>query len=354
MRQPLLYESLISNFATSVVLLDKSLTIRFVNPAAESLFARSASQLNKLPFCLLWKEQWFDESLFNKIIKDQSGLSYKEVEALLADGRKTVLDVSVSFFPENDDGCLLLELRQVFNQKRLDQENHQHTQHSIAQELIRGLAHEIKNPLGGIRGAAQLLEKQLPQDELREFTQMIIEQSDRLRNLVDRLLGPNTPPRFDLHNVHRVLEKVMTILTAEHHDVEVIRDYDPSIPELWLDEDKIQQVLINIARNAVQAVKGTGDITFETRVDRQCMIQGERHPLVAKITVIDKGPGVPLDLMDTLFYPMVTGRDQGTGLGLSIAQNLVELHKGKIEVDSRAGLTKFCIYLPVLKKEVTG
>lgn len=350
---PLSYESLINNITTAVVLLDDAMHIKFANPAAESLFARSAAQMRDLPFCLLWDVRWFDEELFNKIILEQTSLSYKEVDAVLCDGRSTVLDVAVSYFADSSYGCLLLEFRQVVNQKRLDQETHQHAQHSIAQELIRGLAHEIKNPLGGIRGAAQLLEKQLPDDAFKEFTQMIIEQSDRLRNLVDRLLGPNTPPTFDFNNVHRVLEKVITILNAEHFEVKFIRDYDPSIPELWIDEDKMLQVMLNIARNGVQALKGSGNITFKTRVDRQCMIHGVRHPLVAKINIIDNGPGVPPELMDTLFYPMVTGRDQGTGLGLSIAQNLVDLHRGKIEVSSRPGKTKFCIYLPVLRKEVT-
>lgn len=349
---PLSYESLINNITTAIVLLDQQLTIRFVNPAAESLFARSAAQMRDLPFFQLWDMPWFDQELFCKIIVDQASLSYKEVDVVLWDGRNTVLDVAVSYFSDTGQACLLLEFRQVVNQKRLDQETHQHAQHSIAQELIRGLAHEIKNPLGGIRGAAQLLEKQLTDDAFKEFTQMIIEQSDRLRNLVDRLLGPNTPPKFDFNNIHRVLEKVITILNAEHFEVKFTRDYDPSIPELWIDDDKMLQVMLNIARNAVQALKGTGIVKFKTRVDRQCMIHGVRHPLVAKINIIDDGPGVPPDLMDTLFYPMVTGRDHGTGLGLSIAQNLVELHRGKIEVSSRPGKTKFCIYLPVLRKEV--
>lgn len=350
---PLSYESLINNITTAVVLLDEELHIKFMNPAAESLFARSAAQIIDLPFYLLWGVCWFDDELFKKVIVEQTSLSYKEVDAVLCDGRSTVLDVAASYFSNHEHGCLLLEFRQVVNQKRLEQETHQHAQHSVAQELIRGLAHEIKNPLGGIRGAAQLLEKQLPDDAFKEFTQMIIEQSDRLRNLVDRLLGPNTPPKFNCNNIHRVLEKVMTILNAEHADVKFVRDYDPSIPELWIDDDKMLQVMLNIARNGVQALKGKGNITFKTRVDRQCMIHGVRHALVAKINISDNGPGVPPELMDTLFYPMVTGRDNGTGLGLSIAQNLVELHKGKIEVSSQPGATTFCIYLPVLNNEVT-
>ena len=181
---------------------------------------------------------------------------------------------------------------------------------------------------------------------------MIIEQSDRLRSLVDRLLGPNNPPQFAWHNIHQILEKVCTVVNLENKRTLIIeRDYDPSIPNLWVDENKIQQTVLNITYNAAQAINWEGTVRFKTRVKRRVTIHGQQFPLVTVIKIIDDGPGIPDDIRDTIFYPMVTSKQNGTGLGLSIAQRLVEHHKGKIELDSWPGHTEFSIYLPIDRKE---
>jgi two-component system nitrogen regulation sensor histidine kinase GlnL len=220
---------------------------------------------------------------------------------------------------------------------------------------VRGLAHEIKNPLGGIRGAAQLLEKELT-EEHKEFTRMIIEQSDRLRNLVDRLLGPNSLPRFEESNVHQALEKIRSLMRFDSDNpITIVRDYDPSIPPLMLDPDMIQQAVLNIVRNSVQALTESQtpnpEIRLVTRIERQMTIQTKRHALVAKIKIIDNGPGIPAEIKDTLFYPMVTSKQNGSGLGLSISQTLINHHGGKIDVDSYPGHTEFVIYIPIDRKE---
>jgi len=246
-------------------------------------------------------------------------------------------------------------MRQVDKQKKITQETQQHAQQKAAKELVRGLAHEIKNPLGGIRGAAQLLEKELVTEDQKEFTQMIIDQSDRLRALVDRLLGPNSVPQKEWQNIHEIIEKVRSVIDVDvSHSIAVRRDYDPSLPDLFVDQDMMQQVLLNIARNSMQALKvaDTSDakITFKTRIERQIVIQQKQHPICLVISIIDNGPGIPTALKDTLFYPMVTTKSNGSGLGLSIAQTLTEHHQGKIDVESFVGQTEFKIYLPITKR----
>ena len=201
-----------------------------------------------------------------------------------------------------------------------------------ARDLVRGLAHEIKNPLGGLRGAAQLLAKALPDPALTEYTKVIIEQADRLRNLVDRLLGPQRPGQHITQSIHQVAERVCQLVSLEMPDnVTLVRDYDPSLPEMAHDPDQIEQVLLNITRNALQALgEAGGTITLRTRTAFQITLHGTRYRPAARIDVEDDGPGVPAQLQDTLFYPMVSGREGGTGLdypspailSISIAEKL--------------------------------
>jgi two-component system nitrogen regulation sensor histidine kinase GlnL len=214
--------------------------------------------------------------------------------------------------------------------------------------LLRGLAHEIKNPLGGIRGSAQLLQRELASEELREYTQIIMDESDRLQSLVDRMLGPNKPLLLEPINIHKVLERVRQLVQVEAPvGVSIERDYDPSIPQVNGDGDLLIQAILNIVRNAAQAVGVRGRILIRTRIHRQVTIGNKRNRLVVKIDVEDNGPGIPDALMGQIFYPMVTGRAEGTGLGLSIAQSLINQHGGLIECISEPGLTVFSIFLPL-------
>lgn len=219
--------------------------------------------------------------------------------------------------------------------------------------LVRGLAHEIKNPLGGIRGAAQLLARELHGPGQQDFTNIIIEEADRLRNLVDKMLGPVKLPEISDLNIHEVLERVCQLISAESREqLTIIRDYDPSIPELGGDREQLLQVLLNIARNALQAVQSDpgldeGIITIKTRTQRQFTIHNIRHRLVLRIDFIDNGPGIPESIKDQIFYPMISGRAEGTGLGLSIAQSIITRHKGLVECKSTPGHTEFSIYLPI-------
>jgi two-component system nitrogen regulation sensor histidine kinase GlnL len=219
--------------------------------------------------------------------------------------------------------------------------------------LVRGMAHEIKNPLGGIRGAAQLLARELPDEGLKDYTNVIIAEADRLRNLVDRMLGSNKLPMLAMTNIHEVLERVCSLVEAETQGgITLVRDYDPSLPDVLIDREQMIQAVLNIVRNAMQAISAQnelrlGRITLRSRAMRQFTIGHIRHRLVAQIEIIDNGPGIPPELQDTLFYPMVSGRPDGTGLGLAITQNIISQHQGLIECDSHPGHTTFSIFLPL-------
>lgn len=347
--RPELPGTLLDNLLTAVILVDSNLVVQYVNPAAEQLLGISARRLLQNRFDQVVEYISLDLDRLRDSQRQGQGFTDSEV-TLVIDGDPRLVDISVVTISEHPQQLILMELRKIDQQKRISQELLQHAQQLAARDLVRGLAHEIKNPLGGLRGAAQLLEKALPDAHLKEYTGIIIAQADRLRNLVDRLLGPQRPGRHQVHNVHSVLEQVRRLVEMElPPGIRIERDYDPSIPDFEMEPDQLQQAFLNIVRNAVEAMGSEGHIRLKTRTVFQITIHGKRYRLAAEIKIIDNGPGIPEQIRDTLFYPMVTGRDGGTGLGLSIAQNLIDQHKGRIECVSWPGHTEFSIYLPLRK-----
>jgi two-component system nitrogen regulation sensor histidine kinase GlnL len=329
--------------ATAVVALDERFVVRYANPAAESLLDAGAKSLIGQPFLQLFAE-------------------HHELAESLSEARATHWDYAarnvtytrlgreplpLSCMVTRIDGsglALLAELRPISEQLRLAREERIVAGEQANRELIRNLAHEIKNPLGGLRGSAQLLERELDQPELKEYTQVIIKEADRLQALMDRMLTPHRAPRIEPMSVHEVLERVRSLVKAEF-GVVIERDYDPSLPELVGDREQLIQAVLNIARNAAQA--GSGSIVFRTRAIRQTTILRQRHRLALELQVIDDGPGVPEEIQDRIFNPLVSGREGGTGLGLSLAQTFVQYHQGVIEFESRPGRTTFRILLPL-------
>jgi two-component system nitrogen regulation sensor histidine kinase GlnL len=250
-----------------------------------------------------------------------------------------------------DDARLVLEFRELQQQLKIAREAKMLEQQEANRELIRNLAHEIKNPLGGIRGSAQLLERELSDPELREFTQVIVKETDRLQSLMNRLLTPNRLPRIEPLNIHEVTERVRTLLLAEYpNGLALRRDYDTSLPDIVGDKEQLMQAILNVARNAAQATSGHGEIHLITRIARQVTIARNRYRLALAISIEDDGPGVSPDLAERIFYPLVSGRDGGTGLGLSLAQSFVSQHHGLIEFESVPGRTRFTILLPVIER----
>jgi two-component system nitrogen regulation sensor histidine kinase GlnL len=247
-----------------------------------------------------------------------------------------------------DDARLLVEVTDVTRRLQISRENALLIQHGAGRQMIRQLAHEIKNPLGGIRGAAQLLERQLDDAELREYTDVVISETDRLAALVDTLLGPGGPPNKQPVNVHELLEYVVRIIEAEDdRRLTIHRDYDPGLPLIDLDRDQMVQAFLNLVRNAAAALDGHGTITLRSRAITNFTIGDVRHRVIASLEIEDDGPGIPKDMQDSVFYPLVTSRPDGTGLGLPAAQELISRHGGLIEFDSRPGRTVFMMRIPL-------
>jgi len=350
-------QHILENLNTAVLLFDDELRLKQINPAAEVLLAISAKQATGTTVHeLIPADDAFITTLKHSLNNEQSRTEH-EIE--LHQPHQPTIIVDCTFTPLRDDRQrkgLLVELFRRDRHLRIAREEQLLAQYNTSRTLLRGIAHEINNPLGGLRGAAQLLEQELDDESLREYTNVIIGEADRLQNLLRRMLGPNTLPQKRTINIHEVLERVRTLAQAEHpmsistlppDGIKIIRNYDPSIPELYADPEQLIQAVLNIVRNAMQALDGNGDITLRSRTQRQFTIGHQRHKLVARIDIIDNGPGIPANLRDKLFYPMVTGRADGTGLGLSIAQSLVNQHGGLIECSSTTGETVFTLFLPL-------
>ena len=329
--------------ATAVVVLDDGFVVRYANPAAESLLATGAKSLNGQSFLQLFAEREALERALGDAVNTHWDYSAQSVTYSRV-GRDP-LPLTCTMTRIDAHGLsLLAELRPIEEQLRYAREERLVFEQQANRELIRNLAHEIKNPLGGLRGSAQLLERELDKPELREYTQVIIKEADRLQRLMDRMLTPHRPPRLEPVGIHEVLERVRSLVNAEF-GIEIQRDYDPSIPEIVGDREQLIQAVLNIARNAVQS--GAKDISFRTRTVRQITILRQRHKLALELQVLDDGPGVPEEIQDRIFNPLISGREGGTGLGLSLAQTFVQYHQGVIEFESRPGRTIFRILLPL-------
>ena len=329
--------------ATAVVALDEAFVVRYANPAAESLLATGAKSLIGQPFLAFFSERealaaFLDEA--RRIHWDYAAqnVTYERV------GREP-LPLSCTITRIDAAGCaVLVELRPIEQQLRLAREERLVSEQQANRELIRNLAHEIKNPLGGLRGSAQLLERELRDPALREYTQVIVKEADRLQALMDRMLTPRRAPRVEALSIYEVLERVRSLVRAEY-GIEIGRDYDPSLPQLLGDREQLIQAVLNIARNAAQA--GARSIGFRSRAVRQVTILKQRHKLALELQVVDDGPGVPVEIQDRIFNPLVSGREGGTGLGLSLAQTYVQYHQGVIEFESRPGRTIFKVLMPL-------
>ena len=343
--------------ATAIVIVDRELFVRYANPAAENLFELSSKSLvgNTIT------ETFEHDRVLGAAIDyaRTNNCSYTEHDLKIGVPGHAKLHLSCTLSPIEIESWvagwqgLLLEFRHIEQQIKIAREERLHDQSQANRELIRNLAHEIKNPLGGIRGAAQLLDHELERPGLHEYTQVIMKEADRLQSLMDRLLTPHRLPQPAPLNIHEVLERVRSLILAEYpRGIAISRDYDTSVPLLKGDKEQMIQIVLNIARNAAQAMKGDGHLTLKTRIARQVTLSRKRyrHALVVEIT--DTGPGIPEDMREKVFYPLVSGREGGTGLGLTLAQTFVTQHGGTITFESQPGNTTFTLLLPINKSEI--
>jgi two-component system, NtrC family, nitrogen regulation sensor histidine kinase GlnL len=337
--------------SSAVLLLDQELRILYANPIAEQLFQLSSKSALGLPLSqtLLGSESL--AAISRSALEQQA--NFLEHEFTLAGPSHTTLHLSCTVTPmDMREAQLLLEFRQLDQQLKIAREERVLHDQQLNRQLIRNLAHEIRNPLGGIKGAAQLLERELDRRDLREYTQVIVKEADRLQALMDRLLAPQRLPVVGQVNIHEVLERVRSLILAENSpQIAIERDYDSSLPELSGDREQLIQAVLNVTRNAVQAMDNHGLIRFRTRIARQVTLAKKRYRLAIKIEIIDNGPGIPPELQDKIFHPFVSGRDDGHGLGLMLTQSYVSQHRGTIEFESRPGRTCFALSIPIAGSE---
>lgn len=354
MVDPAQFKQILDSLLTAIIVLDADLNLTCVNISAEMLLSISSEQVTgkHVNHCFCDLDGTSDS--FREALNSNRHFTMRRARWRLHNHSEITVDYSVT--PNLEMGTIIIEAQPLDRLLRISREEAMLSTQETSKNLIRSMAHEIKNPLGGIRGAAQLLERELSRNDVgdfAEYTRVIIDETDRLRNLVDRMLGPHRPAKREQTNIHEVLEHVMTVIRAEtNNQLGLQRDYDPSIPTIPGDKELLIQTLLNIARNAVQVLQESGReadgcVTFKSRVQRRFTIGRKQHPLVVRISIVDNGPGIPPELIEDIFFPMITGRAEGSGLGLAIAQNLVGQHGGIIECDSEPGLTEFSIYLPL-------
>jgi two-component system, NtrC family, nitrogen regulation sensor histidine kinase GlnL len=344
---------LLDALSTGILMLDAQLCPIYANVAAQDLLAFSLNMSRGRPFGDFLHEAGALNGILKRALETGEGIADRELTLKPAHSPREprTLDVTVTPLPGLTGTHLLIELADTTQRQRISRDNDLLARLDGSRLMIRQLAHEIKNPLGGLRGAAQLLERELPAPSLREYTQVIIGEADRLTALVESIAGPSRPPSKTLMNVHEICEHVYHLLRAEARSgVLVERDYDPSLPNAMLDRHQLIQALLNVGRNALQALQAQGDtghVLLRTRARSNVSIGPVRHRLVAAVQVEDSGPGVPEHLKSSIFYPLVTGRPNGTGLGLAVAQELVTRNGGIIEFESEPRRTVFTLLLPL-------
>jgi len=333
--------------ATAVIMLDEESRIAYINPAAEHLFDISEKNMHGVPLQQVFTHTEQLASAMQQAV--QNNASFIEHDLTLGTHVNVKLHLRCAATPlQFSRRYLLLEFHPMDRPLKLAREEQMLDQTQANRLLLRNLAHEIKNPLGGIRGAAQLLEQELEKPALREYTQVIVQEADRLRLLMEKLLAPQNASHYSALNIHEVLERVRSVVLAEMPDgLKIKRDYDISLPALVGDKEQLIQVMLNIVRNAAQAMKGNGVIILRTRVAHQATLIKRRYRQAVRVEIIDNGPGIPPELQDKIFYPLVSGRADGHGLGLTIAQDFVSQHHGIIEFDSEPGRTCFTVLLPI-------
>ena len=337
----------LEHLATAVILLDGEARVVYLNPAAEHLFDVSGKNLLGHPVQQAFTDTGQLTHAMQHAIRDNA--SYIEHDLTLGTHAHGRLHLRCAVTPVQLDGrFLLLEFHPMDRPLKLAREEQMLDQTQASRLLLRNLAHEIKNPLGGIRGAAQLLEQELEKPALREYTQVIVQEADRLRSLMEKLLSPQNASHYSALNIHEVLERVRSVALAEiPAGLTIRRDYDISLPALIGDKEQLIQAMLNIVRNAAQAMQGSGTITLRTRIARQATLAKRRHRLAVMVQIIDNGPGIPPELQDKIFYPLVSGSVDGHGLGLTLAQDFISQHHGAIEFDSEPGRTCFTVLLPL-------
>ena len=333
---------------TAVLTCDDQLRVVTMNSAGEAMFGLSVKQAYQRPLAALLPVD--SEPLLQPVAKaqcTQQPVTAHDIPLMTCGGTLIKVDFTVTPLTAVGGDGVIIELSQVGGFLNIARNQNREDQYNASRDVMRGLAHEIKNPLGGLRGAAQLLERKISDRNVTEYTSIIIREADRLADLVDRMMGSYSPIDHRPVNVHELLEHVCKLIQVEARDgITIKQDYDPSLPGLCGDRDQLVQAILNIALNGVEAMNHKGEIIFRTRIERSAYTGGQWHRCVIKVDIEDNGPGIPEHMQQRIFYPMVSGRAEGVGLGLTISQDIVNKHQGSIQLQSEPGHTCFSLLLP--------
>ena len=339
---------------TAVLLLDNSLKIKYLNSSAQSILDTSLKASKNKDLKELFFEELEDFDSFLSSLKNKRDFTKVDALLFIKGGKKLLCDYHIKSFSDKSIGeGFIFEIINRDYSHEIRERLRSQTNQEVTSAFVKGLAHEIKNPLSGIRGAAQLLSQKLPQEHLNEYTDIIINQTDRLTSLVNNILGPNKKPSFELQNIHAPLENVLDLLQQDLSEsgIDLIKDYDPSIPEISIDIYLLEQSVLNLVKNAKESLEEgevfSPEIRIVTRVLRQEFLGQTKHKTVCSISVTDNGPGIPKDLKDSIFFPMISSKATGSGLGLSITQGIISQHNGIIKCESEPGKTEFSILIPI-------
>lgn len=345
-------DDLLENLQSAIIFIDHQKVIKTVNIAAETLLCQSRRYLIGQPF-----EQFVSVPAVNRTIDEclstMAQFTLREV-AIASSTAEVLVDMTLSCVNphlDNEQASVLIEINSINRISRFMKEKNQMERQQSFRLMMRGLAHEIKNPLGGIRGAAQLLDREINDPAHQELTDILIKEADRLTRLVDRVMGSREQLKPVPLNIHEVLEHVVHLLAVKSSEtVRVERFYDPALPEITADKEQLIQAVLNIVGNAIEAQQGCDKtiVGLVTQFERYVTINQQMYRQVLNIKIWDKGPGVSDDMKDILFDPLITGRPEGSGLGLSITQEIIQRHKGIVQLEEFDGKTCFSIYLPYL------
>ncbi len=351
-------QDLVDHLATAILVFEGGHRLLWMNAAAEALLGVSVRQFLGASAESLWPDASELILPMAEVAGGDQAMAFRELNLLArTQGQPMRVDCTITALPARAGvTAVAIEMQLSDRDHALVRDADRDAQQRLAHRMVVNLAHELRNPLAGLRGAAQLLERRLPETDLKDYTRIIIGEADRLDALVSRLLGPQKPPRSQRVNLHRPLEHVRRLVTAaQDNEVRIERDYDPSLPSVSVDPEQLIQSLLNLLRNAGEALAETSQalILLRTRIVHNQVIHGRSHRQCARISVIDNGPGIPADLIERVFFPMVSGHSKRTGLGLTIARSLIDANGGRIDCNSRPGRTEFMIDLP-LDTEIIG
>lgn len=341
--------SLLNQLASEIIVLSKDLNILWANDSALSNgWMLSDGDSNKITNQFNHETSEELTKLLTDCISSNASITKRGFRLYKSQEKNRTVDLTVSW--SNSDDILIIELFCIDNLNKIIDSSKTFSTQKIAANLARTLAHEVKNPLSGIKGSAQILSSKLDDDFSKKFLKIIIDETERLNSIVTKILTPPKKPKLELFNIHSALEKVFALSQVDKDDVLTLkRDYDPSIPEIHGDEDLFIQAILNIVKNAQQALLHTNNpiITIKSRVSYNQPINGNLHATVCEVSIIDNGPGIPSDIQEQVFFPMVSSKEDGSGLGLSISQDIIRIHGGSISFKTKSGQTAFSIVIPI-------